>query len=73
MPDSVEAWLLTAARRRAIDRVRRASRAPRPAAACIAATGDLEAAPADDALGGPPVADDELRLVVLCCHPALAP
>jgi RNA polymerase sigma-70 factor (ECF subfamily) len=71
VPDSVEAWLLTAARRRAIDRVRRAT-ALRERLRLIAATGDLAATPvdvADVAVG----ADDELRLVVLCCHPALTP
>ena len=71
VPDSVEAWLLTAARRRAIDRIRRLARF-RERLAAIAATGDLTAQPADAGLDAPPVLDDELRLVVLCCHPALA-
>ena len=70
VPASVEAWLLTAARRRAIDRIRRLGRF-RQRLAMIAATGDLTAGPADEAIDGPPVLDDELRLVVLCCHPAL--
>ena len=72
VPDSVEAWLLTAARRRAIDRIRRLARF-RERLAAIAATGDLAAQPADAGLDAPPVLDDELRLVVLCCHPALRP
>ena len=70
VPASVEAWLLTAARRRAIDRIRRLGRF-RQRLAMIAATGDLTAGAADEAIDGPPVLDDELRLVVLCCHPAL--
>ena len=70
VPDSVEAWLLTAARRRAIDRIRRLGRF-RERLAMIAATGDLTAGAADAGIDGPPVLDDELRLVVLCCHPAL--
>ena len=70
IPDSVEAWLLTAARRRAIDRIRRLSRF-RERLALIAATGDLTAEAADASIDAPPVLDDELRLVVLCCHPAL--
>jgi RNA polymerase sigma-70 factor, ECF subfamily len=64
VPDSVEAWLLTAARRRAIDCIRRLvrlrSRVPMFGA---------EATTFDEVL--PVVADDELRLVVLCCHPAI--
>jgi RNA polymerase sigma-70 factor (ECF subfamily) len=71
VPDSVEAWLLTAARRRAIDRIRRLAMF-RERLAAIAATGDLAAQPADAVVDAPPVLDDELRLVVLCCHPALA-
>ena len=70
VPASVEAWLLTAARRRAIDRIRRLSRF-RERLVMIAATGDLTAGAADAGIDGPPVLDDELRLVVLCCHPAL--
>ena len=46
VPDSVEAWLLTAARRRAIDRIRRLGRF-RQRLAMIAATGDLTAGAAD--------------------------
>ena len=46
VPDSVEAWLLTAARRRALDRIRRLARF-RERLAAIAATGDLAAQPAD--------------------------
>jgi RNA polymerase sigma-70 factor (ECF subfamily) len=71
VPDSVEAWLLTAARRRAIDRIRRLARF-RERLAAIAATGDLTAQPADAMVDAPAVLDDELRLVVLCCHPALS-
>jgi RNA polymerase sigma-70 factor, ECF subfamily len=72
VPESVEAWLLTAARRRAIDRVRRAI-AFRERLRLLAATGGPAAGPADVVVDAPVVGDDELRLVVLCCHPALAP
>lgn len=70
VPDSVEAWLLTAARRRAIDRIRRAD-SLRVRLAELARTGPTTTAAADSGLDGPTVEDDELRLVVLCCHPAL--
>ena len=71
VPESVEAWLLTAARRRAIDRIRRHVRF-RERVPTLAADATTEAAGADHALvDAPIVADDELRLVVLCCHPAI--
>jgi RNA polymerase sigma-70 factor (ECF subfamily) len=71
VPDSVEAWLLTAARRRAIDRIRRLVRL-RERLPAVAATMETTTNPADAVVDAPPVLDDELRLVVLCCHPALA-
>jgi RNA polymerase sigma-70 factor (ECF subfamily) len=70
VPDSVEAWLLTAARRRALDRIRRAGRM-RSRLRTLAATTASSTPGADLAVDQPLVADDELRLVVLCCHPAL--
>ena len=71
VPDSVEAWLLTAARRRAIDRIRRLVRF-RERVPTLAADATTEAAGADHGVvDAPVVADDELRLVVLCCHPAI--
>jgi RNA polymerase sigma-70 factor (ECF subfamily) len=70
VPDSVEAWLLTAARRRAIDRIRRAITL-RDRMAQLSTTSPLADGAADIAVAGPAVDDDELRLVVLFCHPAL--
>ncbi|HSI92604.1 MAG TPA: DUF6596 domain-containing protein, partial [Jiangellaceae bacterium] len=60
-------WIITTARNRAIDRLRReASRADRHAqAALIHAAGE----PVEEG----PVRDDRLRLIFTCCHPALAP
>lgn len=72
VPESVEAWLITAARRRAVDRIRRA-RAGR--SALLRHSGgwsdvtDGPEAVAEAALVG----DDELRMVVLCCDPRLEP
>ena len=62
VPDRPAAWLNTVARRVAIDRFRRDR--------TVELTPDHETAPA---LEPQPVADDRLRLLFVCCHPALAP
>jgi RNA polymerase sigma-70 factor (ECF subfamily) len=65
IPDRPAAWLNTVSRRIAIDRIRRDRSAELPE--------DLEA-PAfeiDDDPSG--VEDDRLRLLFVCCHPALSP
>jgi RNA polymerase sigma-70 factor (ECF subfamily) len=68
VPDRPGAWLLTTARRKAIDRVRReARRADKHDAAHRLADGRAEDADMDT------IPDDRLRLVFTCCHPALAP
>ncbi|MFF4591963.1 RNA polymerase sigma factor [Amycolatopsis sp. NPDC001319] len=66
LPPSPAGWLVTTARRRALDRLRReASRADRHAQAAL-----LHAGPEPVEEG--PVRDERLRLVFTCCHPALA-
>jgi RNA polymerase sigma-70 factor (ECF subfamily) len=67
LPPSPAGWIITTARNRAIDRLRReASREDRHAeAALLHARGE----PAEEG----PVHDDRLRLIFTCCHPALAP
>lgn len=71
VPANPAAWITTTARRKAIDRLRRAQTA-NAKADTIAALAQLEAeeraARADDdhAIG-----DDRLRLIFTCCHPAL--
>jgi RNA polymerase sigma-70 factor (ECF subfamily) len=67
LPPSPAGWIITTARNRAIDRLRReASREDRHAeAALLHARGE----PAEEG----PVPDDRLRLIFTCCHPALAP
>jgi RNA polymerase sigma-70 factor (ECF subfamily) len=66
LPPSPAGWIITTARNRAIDRVRReASREERHAVA--AAMYGSEAIAQEGA-----VHDDRLRLIFTCCHPALA-
>jgi RNA polymerase sigma-70 factor, ECF subfamily len=68
VPPSPAGWIITTARHRAIDRLRREStRAERHAQArALAPGGD------DDPGEEDTVADDRLRLIFTCCHPALA-
>ncbi|WP_156758595.1 RNA polymerase sigma factor [Actinokineospora pegani] len=67
-PPSPAGWIITTARNRAIDRLRREStRGDREAAAHAL----LSAEPDEpEELG--PVRDDRLRMLFTCCHPALA-
>ncbi|HKC19569.1 MAG TPA: sigma-70 family RNA polymerase sigma factor, partial [Candidatus Dormibacteraeota bacterium] len=62
IPDNPGAWLMTTARRRAIDLLRRDKRYTEKVALLERST-----LPADRA-----EADDRLRLIFTCCHPALA-
>ena len=67
-PPSPAGWIITTARNRAIDRLRReASRQDRHAQAAL-----LQRQLGEPAEEGP-VRDDRLRLIFTCCHPALAP
>ncbi|GIM91383.1 hypothetical protein Ato02nite_031760 [Paractinoplanes toevensis] len=65
VPAKPAAWLWTAAYRRALDRVRREEADARRLPLLIA-----DPAPADDYSD---VADERLRLLFACCHPALRP
>ncbi|MCZ4124023.1 RNA polymerase sigma factor [Streptomyces sp. H39-S7] len=67
LPPSPAGWIITTARHRAIDRLRReASRQDRHAQAALLHARD---APPEEG----PVRDDRLRLIFTCCHPSLAP
>jgi RNA polymerase sigma-70 factor, ECF subfamily len=77
-PDNPGAWLTTVAGNRALDRLRRESlRLPKEVEASGLRFGvDQPFTPPPDWADEPPdapLADDQLRLVFLCCHPALAP
>lgn len=67
-PDEPRAWLITVARNRALDQLRREARRSEKEGEAVRLLGE----------SGPPrptgmVADDRLRLVFTCCHPALEP
>lgn len=67
-PPSPAGWIITTARHRAVDRLRReAARADKHAQAAL-----LHAREQRSEEEGP-VRDDRLRLIFTCCHPALSP
>ncbi len=66
LPPSPAGWIITTARHRAIDRLRReASRADRHAQALLL---QAQSAPVEDET----MRDERLTLIFTCCHPALA-
>ncbi|MFD7166336.1 RNA polymerase sigma factor [Streptomyces violascens] len=70
LPPSPAGWIITTARNRAVDRLRReATRADRQAEAVRRAELYAAGEPAEEG----PVRDDRLRLIFTCCHPSLAP
>lgn len=71
IPDNPAAWLMTTAKRRAIDTFR--SRARHDQAAAALAHDLAETIDDDPGAGIDHVEDDVLRLMFICCHPALAP
>ena len=72
VPGNPGGWLMTVARNRALDVLRRASveRRKLQELAVLAAPGDPATVPAPS--GEEDVVDDRLRLIFTCCHPALA-
>src|SRR4051794_26900014 len=68
LPPNPGGWIVTTARNRAIDRIRREStREARHAQALLLQQPDET----EKEVG--PVRDDQLRLIFTCCHPALSP
>ena len=79
MPANPGAWIVTTARHRAIDRLRRRKRLAEKSEllrrdleveAQLAAVSSDGLAEGEDEMS--PIADDRLRLIFTCCHPALA-
>jgi RNA polymerase sigma-70 factor (ECF subfamily) len=71
VPANPAAWITTAARRRAIDRLRR-GRAQADRAERIAELARLDAQEHEGEEPESAVEDDRLRLIFTCCHPALS-
>ena len=68
VPPSPAGWIITTARNRAIDRLRRErTRDARHAEAAL-----LQERGAEDSLDDASMLDDRLRLIFTCCHPALS-
>ncbi len=72
IPDNPAAWLMTTARRRLIDHVRRADNLRRKTEELGHSLGEEDAMP-DLTSQVDFIEDDVLRLVFLSCHPALSP
>ncbi|MGE0351917.1 MAG: RNA polymerase sigma factor [Gemmatimonadales bacterium] len=70
VPHNPRAWLVSTGRFKTIDRLRRRARFD---ASLAVLAGQLDAAVAGQPEDGEEVADDQLRLIFTCCHPALPP
>lgn len=68
MPANPRAWLVSAGRFKAIDALRRRARFDRSQAQLIMQLEDPGQDPSEEEL----LADDRLRLIFTCCHPALS-
>ena len=68
LPHNPAAWLMTTARRRAVDRLRRDARYRERLATLGREVEEMDRSTATDGVLG---ADDRLRLLFTCCHPAL--
>jgi len=72
IPPNPAGWIVTTARNRAIDDLRRSNRG-RELHELLGAEGALLSPHIEDWEDDGPVSDDQLRLMFTCCHPALRP
>ena len=73
VPDHPDAWLLTTARRHAINQLKRSANFSRKRVQ-LEVLAELQAEPADTMSADAkiePITDERLRLIFTCCHPAL--
>ena len=70
VPNEPAAWIMTAARRKALDRLRRERIGAEKQRRLTAEMPQSSELPEDDDMA--PQIDDRLRLIFTCCHPALA-
>jgi RNA polymerase sigma factor (sigma-70 family) len=73
VPENPAAWLMTTAKRRAVDQFRRTDTLRRKVAKLAHARGGEEATVADLDAHVDFIEDDVLRLIFLSCHPSLTP
>jgi RNA polymerase sigma-70 factor, ECF subfamily len=72
VPEVPRAWLITTARHKAIDRLRRSARFAEKLEDYVR-SGLLKTVEEPPSLPSDEIPDDRLRLIFTCCHPALAP
>jgi RNA polymerase sigma-70 factor (ECF subfamily) len=75
VPDNPGAWLVATARHRGIDRLRRdrvLAAKLRLLASEMPAREMTAQEPGEESMANPPIPDERLELVFMCCHPALA-
>lgn len=72
-PTNPPAWLLTTARRKAVDRLRAEAIAARKQPLLVVDARTQEEAERHMADPGEPALDERLRLVLMCAHPSLSP
>ncbi|MDP1792566.1 MAG: RNA polymerase sigma factor [Acidimicrobiales bacterium] len=70
VPPNPGGWIVTTARRKGLDRLRRESNRVGKEGRAVREAGDGDSAVSSE---NPSLPDDRLRLIFTCCHPSLAP